>query len=114
MIKNRTVLESSAGLLAAEGYPMGAVRSVLYKMGDPARAHSAAISDLRDRLDGADDRDQPVSIGNRANIVPSNTNGIVFGRTPQHALNIFYNNPAQGVLQGGFFPQGVTGRVRAT
>ena len=114
MIRNRVVLESSAGLLASEGYHMGAVRSVLYKMGEPARTRSAAISDARDSVDGADDRDQPVAIGGRPNIVPSNENGIAFGRTPQHVLNILYNNPAQGVLQGGFFPQGVNGRIRAT
>lgn len=114
MIRNKTVLESAAGLLASEGYHMGAVRSVLYKMGAPAHARSVAISDLRDRLDGADDRDQRVAVDGRANIVPANENGIAYGRTPQHVLNILYNNPAAGVLQGGFFPEGVNGRVRAT
>lgn len=113
-IRNRQVLESSAGLLASEGYHMGAVRSVLYKMGEPARTRSAAISDLRDRLDGPQDLDQPVSAGGRSNVVPSNENGIVFGRTPQHALNILFNNPASNILQGGFFPEGVNGKIRAT
>lgn len=114
LIRNRTVLESAAGLLAAEGYHMGAVRSVLYKMGEPAHARSASISDLRDRLDGPVDRDQPVALAGRANIVPSNENGIAYGRTPQHTLNILYNNPARGVVQGGFFPEGVNGRITAT
>lgn len=114
LIRNRLVLESSAGLLASEGYHMGAVRSVLLKMGQPAHARSQAISDLRDRLDGPQDLDQPVVLGGRVNVVPTNENGIVFGRTPQHALNILYSNPARGVMQGGFFPQGVNGRVRVT
>lgn len=114
LIRNRTVLESAAGLLASEGYHMGAVRSVLYKMGEPARTRSIAISDARDSLDGPDDRDQPVVLGGRANIVPANENGIVFGRTPQHVLNIFYVTPGEGVLQGGFFPEGLNGRLRAT
>lgn len=113
-LRNRTLLESAAGLLGSEGYHMGAVRSVLYKMGEPAHARSRAISDLRDRLDGPQDLDQPVAIAGRANIVPSNGNGIAFGRTPQHVLNIVYGNPAAGVIQGGFFPQGVNGRIRAT
>lgn len=113
-IRNYDLLESAAGLLASEGYHMGAVRSVLYKLGATAHARSAAISDLRDRLDGPDDRDQPVAIGGRANIVPSNGNGIAFGRTPQHALNIVYGRPGRGILQGGFFPEGVNGRIRAT
>lgn len=114
LIRNRLVLESSAGLLASEGYHMGAVRSVLYKMGEPAHARSQAISDLRDRLDGPQDLDQPVAFNGRPNIVPANENGIAFGRTQQHALNILYSNPARGVMQGGFFPQGINGRVRAT
>jgi hypothetical protein len=114
MIRNRRVLESSAGLLASEGYHMGAVRSVLYKMGEPAHARSAAISNLRDSLDGPDYRDQPVVLGGRANIVPTNENSIAFGRTPEHVLNIFYNNAARGVMQGGFFPEGLNGRIRAT
>jgi hypothetical protein len=29
-------------------------------------------------------------------------------------LNIVFANPAAGVLQGGFFPDGVNGRIRST
>lgn len=115
LIRSRTLLETAAGLLAAEGYHMGAVRSVLFKLGAPARARSVAISDMRDRLDGRDDRDQPVvDPGGRANIVPANENGIAWSRTPEHVLNIVYNNPAPGIVQGGFFPQGINGRIRST
>lgn len=115
MIRNGRILESAAGILAAEGYHMGAVRSVIYKMGDRARARSIAISNLRDSLDGPQDLDQPVvQIGDKSNVVPANHNGIAFGRTPQHVLNIVYGTPARGVIQGGFFPQGVNGRIRAT
>lgn len=113
-IRSRRVLESASGLLASEGYHMGAVRSVLYKLGEPAHRRSAAISDLRDNLDGPDDRDQPVAIEGRANVVPANRNGIAYSRTAEHVLNIVYNNPARGVIQGGFFPEGVNGRIRAT
>ncbi len=114
-IRNYDILESAAGLLASEGYHMGAVRSVIYKIGDPARSRSVALSDLRDRLDGPQDLDQPVvRSGQMSNVVPSNENGIAFGRTTSHTLNILYNNPARGVLQGGFFPEGVTGRIRST
>lgn len=114
LIRSLTLRETAAGLLAAEGYHMGAVRSVLYKLGPPARARSLAISDMRDRLDGRDDRDQPVELAGRANIVPANENGIPYSRTPQHVLNIVYNDPARGVMQGGFFPQGINGRIRST
>jgi hypothetical protein len=107
--------ESAAGLLGSEGYHMGAVRSVIYKMGDAARSRAAAISEFRDRLDGPQDLDQPpVKVGALANIAPANQNGIAFGRSPQHALNIVYGNPAPGVMAGGFFPEGFNGRIRST
>lgn len=114
-IRNKQILESAAGILAAEGYHMGAVRSVIYKMGDDWRRRAVNISEMRDRLDGPQDLDQPpIQIGDRSNVVPANQNGIAFGRTPQHVLNIVYGNPAQGVLQGGFFPEGFNGRIRST
>lgn len=114
-IRNKKILQSAAGILASEGYHMGAVRSVIYKMGEDWRRRSVNISDMRDRLDGPEDLDQPVvKVGDRSNVVPANYNGIAYGRTPQHVLNIVYGNPAQGVLMGGFYPQGVNGRIRST
>lgn len=113
-IRDHRVLQSAAGLLGAEGYHAGAVRSIFYKMGEPAWRRAAAISDFRDGLDGPDDLDQPVERDGRSNVGPSNENGIAFGRTPQQALNIVYGTPGNGVMQGGFFPDGVNGRVRVT
>lgn len=114
-LRSLTLRESAAGLLGSEGYHMGAVRSVIYKMGEPARSRAAAISEFRDRLDGPQDLDQPpVKVGAMANITPANQNGIALGRTPEHALNIIYGNPARGVMAGGFFPEGFNGRIRST
>lgn len=113
-IRSAKLRESAAGLLGAEGCHMGAVRSVIYKSGETARNRAGAISEFRDRLDGPQDLDQPVRTGSMANIAPANENGIAYGRTPQHALNIVYGNPAQGVMAGGFFPEGFNGRIRST
>lgn len=114
-LRSLSLRESAAGLLGAEGYHMGAVRSVLYRMGEPARVRAAAISNLRDRLDGPQDLDQPpVKVGEMANIAPTNENGIVWGRTPQHALNIVYGKPGPGIMAGAFFPEGVNGRIHVT
>ena len=114
-IKNKRTLESAAGILAAEGYHAGSIRAVIYKMGDEWRRRASAISELRDTLDGPQDLDQPpIMVGDMSNITPTNENGIVYSRTPQHVLNIVYANPAQGVLQGGFFPDGLNGRIRST
>lgn len=114
-LRSLTLRESAAGLLGSEGYHMGAIRSVIYKMGDPARSRAAAISEFRDRLDGPQDLDQPpIKVGAMANITPANQNGIALGRTPEHALNIIYGNPARGVMAGGFYPEGFNGRIRST
>jgi len=73
------------------------------------------LSEFRDRLDGPQDLDQPpVRVGNMANITPANENGIALGRTPEHALNIIYGNPARGIMAGGFYPEGFNGRIRST
>ncbi len=114
-LKSLTLRESAAGLLGSEGYHMGAIRSVIYKMGDTWRSRAAAISEFRDRFDGPQDLDQPpVKVGNMANITPTNENGIALGRTPEHALNIIYGNPARGIMAGGFYPEGFNGRIRST
>ncbi len=114
-LRSLTLRESAAGLLGSEGYHMGAIRSVIYKMGDKWRSRAAALSEFRDRLDGPQDLDQPpVKVGNMSNITPTNQNGIAFGRTPEHALNIIYGNPARGVMAGGFYPEGFNGRIRST
>jgi hypothetical protein len=55
-----------------------------------------------------------LELSEMANIAPTNENGIVWGRTPQHALNIAYGKPGRGVMAGGFFPEGVNGRIRVT
>jgi hypothetical protein len=81
---------------------MGAARSVVHKMGDEWRRSSVNISEIRDRLDGPQDLDQPVvMIGDRSNVVPANQNGIAIGRTPQHVLNIHAANPHNSALRTG-------------
>lgn len=48
-----------------------------------------------------------------SNIVPLDTNGIAFSRSPGQVLNIVYLNKAAATL-GGFFPAGVNGNLRAS
>ncbi len=49
----------------------------------------------------------------RSNIVPSDTNAIVFGRRAANVLNIAYLNKA-AVTSGGFFPAGVNGSINTS
>ncbi|MFD1788198.1 ferritin-like domain-containing protein [Sphingomonas floccifaciens] len=122
LINNKTFLEAAAGILAAEAYHAAIVRTTLYARGVTATSlidATEAISNARDSLDGASDIDQGVrpiadatGVSN-SNIVPTDTNGITFSRTPQQVLNVVYLNRASVTL-GGFFPAGVNGNIRAS
>ena len=115
LITNKTYLEAAAGILAAEAYHAGLVRTVLYRKGldtPSLRAGTEAISSARDSLDGGSDIDQGVAmVGDQSNIVPTDVNGIAFSRSPGQVLNIAYLRSTSGD-RGGFFPAGVNGAVR--
>lgn len=122
LITNKTYLEAAAGILAAEAYHAGIVRTVLYSKGvatPSLRTSADAISNARDSLDGTTDLDQgisPTGTGNAAasNIFPSDANGIAYSRTTQQVLNIVYLTAAASATSGGFFPAGLNGSLRST
>lgn len=108
LIANKDFLEAAAGILAAEAYHAGTVRTLLFARG--LGEASNAISDVRDSLDGPDDLDQGVLRKGRANIVPLDQNGLAFSRTTQQVINIVYASPTGA--NGGFFPNGLNGAIR--
>jgi Ferritin-like domain len=111
LITNKVYLEAAAGILAVEAYHAGIIRTVLYGKGlqGPVRKISAA----RDSLDGMTDDDQGIGSSNRANLVPTDKNGIAFSRSAGQVLNVVYLNPAS-VDGGGFFPAGVNGEIHTS
>ena len=117
LITNKTFLEAAAGILAVEAYHAALVRTVLFRRGlqTPSLIDATeAISNARDSLDGADDRDQGVRpIGNQSNIAPLDANGLAYSRSAGQVLNIVYLN-RMAVTAGGFFPNGVNGTIRAS
>ena len=130
LITSKTFLEAAAGILAVEAYHAAIVRTSLYARGvamPDLRTNSDRISNARDSLDGSNDLDQgisPVTVTptnlattqtatTASNIVPVDSNGIAFSRTPGQVLNIVYLNRT-AVTMGGFFPAGVNGAVRAS
>lgn len=123
LITNAAYLEAAAGLLAAEAYHAGLVRTVLYAKGVQDLVDAAdAISGARDSLDGSTDIDQGLSARmvnlngatlSSSNIVPLDDNGLAYSRNPGQVLNIVYLNPGE-VTGGGFFPSGVNGDVKTS
>jgi hypothetical protein len=45
--------------------------------------------------------------------VPADANGLAFGRTPQHVLNIVYLTLAKAT-SGGFYPNGTNGQLHTS
>lgn len=117
LIANKTFLDASAGILATEAYHDGVIRSSLYALGLSTAdifTRIQRISDTRDSLDGSTDLDQGIGTSGNANLVPTDANGLVLGRTATQVLNVVYMNAAAGTTSGGFFPAGVNGTIRAT
>ena len=141
LITNKTYLEAAAGILAAEAYHAGLVRTVLYNrgIGTPTVAAIPAlitnankISDARDSVDGTkpsvsgtpltatvavgDDDQGITNTDGSANLVPTDGNGIVYSRSVSQVLNIVYLNTAAataGASSGAFFPNGLNANLAA-
>ncbi|MEG3124501.1 ferritin-like domain-containing protein [Sphingomonas sp. GB1N7] len=129
LITNKTYLEAAAGILAAEAYHAGLVRTVLYNKGIATPSNNLItnankISDARDSVDGtvvsasvsAADDDQGITNGADANLVPTDGNGIAYSRSVSQVLNIVYLNTAAktaGASMGAFFPNGVNANLAA-
>ncbi|MBB3474049.1 ferritin-like domain-containing protein [Sphingomonas sp. BK345] len=123
LLSDVAIVDAAAGLLAAEAFHAGLIRSALYRRGvdvDDLREKADKLSDARDDLDGddesdgpprrVDDDDQGISpvtsiYGRAANVVPTDGRGLVFGRTVEQVHNIAYLTDKQ-VSAGGFFPAG--------
>lgn len=112
LLTNTTLLGAVSGMMAAEAYHAGLLRTTLYAKGatNPTlRTNAGQISDYRDSLDGPTDLDQGITgTATASNITPADANGFAFTRTAGQALNVFYLNHA-AVVGGGFFPNGMNG-----
>ena len=119
LIANKTYLEAAAGILAAEAFHAGLIRTILYRKGlqtpNPIPSLITAanqISDARDSLDGSSDDDQGITGSDPtiSNIVPTDANGLAYSRSVAQVHNIVYlTNTAK--IGGGFFPNGTNNRL---
>ncbi|HEX4534575.1 MAG TPA: ferritin-like domain-containing protein [Rhizomicrobium sp.] len=114
LIRNKDYLQAAAGIHAVEAYHAGMIRTVLYKSGRRAQQEANKVSAVRDQLDGPMPLDQGIVLEGRANIVPADSNGISFSRTPQQVLNIVYAAGGGGINHGGFYPDGMNGKIQST
>jgi hypothetical protein len=102
LIHDKQILTAAAGILGTEAYHASEVRLLLFQMNQGPVTQ--AISNLRAELSKADD-DQGVLLNAVANIVPTDSDSLVFARTIRQVLNIVYG--AVGARKGLFFPNGI-------
>ena len=115
LLTNKVFLEAAAGILAAEAYHAGLVRTTLYAKGidmNSLVAAANAISAARDSIDnnGHDDQGITGATAGTANIAPLDGNGLAFSRNYANVLNIVYLT-SSAAIKGGFFPNGVNGTL---
>ncbi|KTT75488.1 ferritin-like domain-containing protein [Sphingomonas endophytica] len=116
LISSAIYLEAAAGILAAEAYHAGLIRTELYRRGTTARVAANKISDARDSLDGSTDLDIGISANadgsGDAKIVNADSNGIAFSRNSGQVHNIVYLKTG-ATIGGGFFPAGTNNSLEA-
>lgn len=118
LIASKNYLQYAAGILAVEAYHAGTVRTLLFMKastkvapyGATVSTIVSAIAKLRASVSGGGNDQGILRTGGWANIVPTNGNSIVFGRTTSEVINIVTLNGANN--KGGFFPNGLNGGIK--
>ena len=108
LISNATVLSAAAGILGTEAYHAGEIRTIIASLGGSTLAAANAISALRSEAGGGDE----VAVSG-STIAPTDSNALAFARTPSQVLHIVYNTVGGAPTSGGFFPNGMNGRITA-
>ena len=70
----------------------------------------AAPAEQHHRPDRAGDTDQDIGTAAAANLVPTDSDGLVLGRTATQVLNVVFQSSA-AVTGSGFFPAGLNGTI---
>jgi hypothetical protein len=113
LLTHKTYLAAAAGILAVEAYHASEFRVQIYQNGLSGNADR--IAGLRAELSGTnDDQGTVLNTGGqfRANIVPTDGNGLAFARTTDQVLNIVYGGGAASDYL--FFPNQVNGVIQYT
>lgn len=110
LVSSKFVLDGITGLLGAESYQAGMIRTALFSMGYSSQTN--ALSYLRTRLAGeagtpAQGNDHGVGTLTSPTIANVDGRAIPDERTMTQIMQIAYGSTANPPVPGGFFPQGV-------
>ncbi|KAK9802752.1 hypothetical protein WJX73_008610 [Symbiochloris irregularis] len=114
LIKNLTYLGAAARIEAVEAYHGGAIRTQLYNNRNFVTPYNVTVAELVGEIaagiNAVDGNSDEVGIENAngaAELVPVNSMGLVYTRTPQKVIQIVTLGSLSGA--GGFFPNGLNG-----
>jgi hypothetical protein len=102
-ISDKTYLTAAASIMGVEAYHAATVRTLLANAG--AGVATDMIANLRANLSGASDDEGILMPSGAVNIVPADSNALVYSRTTRQVLNVVYG--AQNATSGLFYPNGM-------
>jgi Ferritin-like domain len=126
LISSKAYLGAAAGILGTEAYHAAEIRTIIAgnaASSSPTAAQTAAlanvnlISALRGKISMGSGNmsaaETPVSTSSI--VAADSTNAIAFARTTDQVLHIVYGGTSgNGVARGGFFPNGLNGKITTT
>ena len=115
LLTDKTNLGAAAGIMAVEAYHAAEIRALIYvhsvsNPSDPFLADANKVSALRATLGGGNE----TAISATSIVAADTTNAIAFERTTDQVLHIVYAAAAGVATKGGFFPNGLNGKITAT
>ena len=116
LLTSNTILGAAAGIQAVEAYHAAEIRTLIAGgaslSGDPTYLNYAnKVSALRGTLGGGNETALSIS----SIVAADTTNAIAFARTTDEVLHIVYGAAGgAGLSKGGFFPNGLNGKITAT
>ncbi len=108
LITSKTILSAAASIMGTEAYHAGEIRTLLAYLGGAYVTNANKISMLRGQVGGGAETSLSGST-----IVAADANSVAFDRTTDNVLHIVYLSGSAGVKSGGFFPNGLNGKITA-
>lgn len=110
LLTSQSDLAAAAAIMAVEAYHAGEIRTLIADLGGAYVTNANKISALRAAAGGGNE----VSVSGTT-IVAADSNSIAFDRTTDQVLHIVYLNANAGAVKsGGFFPNGLNGKISAS